>query len=155
VLFLIMLKKFPDSFYKYAIMFIIAAALPFAGRAQVAKDPHSIVFIENSWDEALRQAALQNKYIFVDAYASWCGPCMLLKSTTFRNKKVADFYNQHFINVSIDMEKGEGPKLSEIWGIQAYPTMIIFDAKGNAILGTAGYMGASDLLKFGQQGLDK
>jgi thioredoxin-related protein len=80
---------------------------------------------------------------------------MLLKSTTFRNKKVADFYNQHFINVSIDMEKGEGPKLSEIWGIQAYPTMIIFDAKGNAILGTAGYMGASDLLKFGQQGLDK
>lgn len=149
-----MYKRLLSIFYKCVIVFIITL-LPIASRAQAVKEQHSIIFIENSWDEALRQAALKNKYIFVDAYASWCGPCMLLKSTTFRNKKVADFYNQHFINVSIDMEKGDGPKLSEAWGIQAYPTMIIFDAKGNAILGTAGYMGASDLLKFGQQGLDK
>ena len=148
------MKRLSAIFYQY-IVIVSLTIFPFAGWAQATKDPHSIVFIENSWNEALRQAASQNKYIFVDAYASWCGPCMLLKNTTFKNKKVADFYNQHFINVSIDMEKGDGPKLSEAWGIQAYPTMIIFDAKGNAILGTAGYMGANDLLKFGQQGLDK
>ena len=114
-----------------------------------------IIFIENSWAEALKQAAKQHKYIFADAYASWCGPCKMLKATTFRNSKVAAFYNEHFINVSIDMEKGEGPKLSQQWGIQAYPTLIIFNADGKPLLGTVGYIEANDLLRFGEEGLKK
>jgi thioredoxin 1 len=140
---------------RFFLLLIMIIALPLAGRSQATKPPHAIVFIENSWDEALRQAAKQHKYIFVDAYATWCGPCKMLKATTFHNQKVADFYNANFINVSIDMEKGDGPKLSTAWGLQAYPTLIIFDSTGKPLLGTAGYMGANDLLAFGKQGLSK
>jgi thioredoxin 1 len=75
-------------------------------KAQQAKPSGQINFIENSWSEALKQAAAKNKYIFVDAYASWCGPCKMLKATTFRNSKVAEFYNSNFINVAIEW-KGE------------------------------------------------
>ena len=114
-----------------------------------------IIFIENAWDEALKQAAAQHKYIFVDAYATWCGPCKMLKATTFKNNKAAVFYNKNFINVALDMEKGRGPQLAAQWGLQAYPTLIIFNAAGKPVLGTVGFIKADDLIKFGQAALKK
>lgn len=114
-----------------------------------------IIFIENAWDEALKQAAAQHKYIFVDAYATWCGPCKMLKATTFKNNKAAVFYNKNFINVALDMEKGQGPQLAAQWGLQAYPTLIIFNAAGKPVLGTVGFIKADDLIKFGQAALKK
>lgn len=77
----------------------------------------------------------------------------MLKLTTFRNKKAAEFFNEEFINVSIDMEKGQGPKLAGNWGVQAYPTLIIFTPEGKPVIGTVGMIRAEDLVKFGQEGL--
>lgn len=114
-----------------------------------------IVFVENDWNAAVKKASAQKKYIFVDCYATWCGPCKMLKLQTFSNKKVADFFNNKFINVSIDMEKGQGPKLAELWKIQAYPTLIIFDENAKPVLGTMGFMKADDLMRFAEQALAK
>jgi len=141
-------------------LMLLMALIPVFGSGQTFKNEdkknvNGIVFIENSCIEALHQAQVQNKYIFVDAYATWCGPCNLLKATTFKDKKVAAFYNQNFINLSMDMERGEGPDLANQWGITAYPTLIVFDSNGKPVFGTMGFMRAKDLLKFGQQALNK
>jgi len=130
---------------------------PFNGNAQKTGDKKSnqINFIENSWGEALKQAAAKKKYIFVDAYATWCGPCKMLKATTFKNKDVIAFYNSNFINVAMDMEKGQGPELAAQWGLRAYPTLIIFNAQGKPVYGTVGFIKPDDLIKFGVQGLNK
>jgi thiol:disulfide interchange protein len=154
-----MKSLFPErSFTFFIILFLFSVA--FDSKAQgvsktTVKRSTQIDFIENSWSEALKQAAAQNKYIFVDAYATWCGPCKMLKATTFKNNKVAAFYNSNFVNVAIDMEKGQGPALAAQWGLRAYPTMIIFDAKGKPVLGTVGFIGADDLIKFGVKALNK
>lgn len=137
------------------VLFMLANCFAAEAQETLSKSSTQINFIENSWTEALKQAAKQKKYIFVDAYASWCGPCKMLKATTFKNNKVADFYNDNFVNVAIDMEKGQGPTLAAEWGLQAYPTMIIFDSKGKPVSGTVGYIRANDLIKFGQQALNK
>jgi thiol:disulfide interchange protein len=134
-------------------------AIPFTGISKdkpLAKKPGTeIHFIEDAWSEALKQAAAQHKYIFVDAYATWCGPCKMLKATTFKDAKVATFFNQNFVNISIDMEKGVGPQLAQQWRLEAYPTLIIFNPQGKAVLGTVGYIKADELLKFAKQGLAK
>ncbi|OKS88436.1 thioredoxin family protein [Mucilaginibacter polytrichastri] len=140
--------------------FILLAVLffSFKSKSVATKDTKTdtqINFIENSWTEALKQAAAQHKYIFVDAYATWCGPCKMLKNTTFKNAKAAEFFNKNFVNVAIDMEKGQGPALASEWGMRAYPTLIIFDSAGKPVLGTVGYIGYSDLIKFGQKALSK
>jgi len=124
------------------------------GKAQVKK-ADSIRFINNSWIDALHQAQVQNKYIFVDAYATWCGPCNLLRATTFRNSKAAAFFNANFINIEIDMERGDGPDLAYRWGIQAYPTLLVFDSNGKPVTEALGYMGANALVKFGKTALTK
>ena len=147
------------GYYHFALLFI--AIVPLTGfnnagnNSNTKSTAQEITFIENSWKEALKQAKLQNKLLFVDAYASWCGPCKMLKLSTFRNAKAAAFYNANFINVSIDMEKGDGPFLASDWQIQAYPTLIIFDPDGKPVLGTVGFISAKDLIKFGTAALAK
>ncbi len=114
-----------------------------------------INFIENAWADAIKQAQAQQKYIFVDAYASWCGPCKMLKEKTFKDVRAADFFNKNFVNVAIDMERGVGPGLASQWGIRAYPTLIICNADGKPVYGSVGYIEAADLIKFGREGLKK
>lgn len=114
-----------------------------------------IKFIESSWPQALKRADAEGKYIFVDGYATWCGPCKKLKATTFKDSKAAAFFNKHFINVAIDMEKGQGPELALKWGLEAYPALFIFDSKGKLISTREGFIDANELIEFGQQAISK
>ncbi|HEY8780781.1 MAG TPA: thioredoxin domain-containing protein [Mucilaginibacter sp.] len=146
--------------YKPLIQVLLLTGLFLTGKTtnsgQTALTHHPyIFFIEDSWTEALKQAKLKNKYIFADAYATWCGPCKMLQTTTFANAKAAAFFNSNFVNVAIDMEKGEGPGLAAQWGIRAYPTLIIFNPNGKPVLGTVGFLNADDLIRFGKQALNK
>ena len=115
----------------------------------------SIVFIENDYVSALKKAKAEGKYLFVDAYASWCGPCKQLKQTTFNDRLTADFFNKSFINLSVDMEKGQGPGLSSKWGVEEYPTLLIIDMNGKILHRSVGYVNAGQLTAFGKKGLQK
>ena len=112
-----------------------------------------INFTATTWADALKQAAAQNKYIFVDAYATWCGPCKMMKATSFKNGKAAALFNQNFVNVALDMEKGNNPQLAQQWGMRAYPTLIVFDSKGKIVLNTVGFISGKDLVRFGEEAL--
>lgn len=112
-----------------------------------------IIFIENAYLTGLKKAKAEHKYIFVDAYATWCGPCKQLKKTTFVDDQAADFFNKTFVNVSIDMEKGEGMELASKWEVQEYPTLLILDYKGNVVLRSVGYLDAKQLTAFGKKAL--
>lgn len=112
-----------------------------------------IQFFEADWNKALAEAKKQNKLIFLDAYASWCGPCKLLKKNTFSDKEAGEYFNKNFINVAMDMEKGDGPALSEKYAVNAYPTLIITDADGKIITYTQGYIKPKQLIDFGKYGI--
>lgn len=112
-----------------------------------------IQFIEANWSKALAEAKKENKLIFLDAYASWCGPCKLLKKKTFPDKSAGEFFNKNFINVAIDMEKGDGPALEAKYGVTVYPTLIIADGDGNIVTYTQGYISPKQLIEFGEYGL--
>ena len=114
-----------------------------------------IVFETGKWKSVMALAKKSGRYIFVDAYTSWCGPCKLLKSTTFKNKEAAVYFNKNFINFSTDMEKGEGPVLAMKWDINAYPSLLFFNAKGEMVLKQVGYVNAETLVESGRQALLK
>lgn len=54
----------------------------------------------------------RNKLIFLDIYATWCGPCVL-KQTPFQTKKLEQFYTKNFVNVAFDGEQGDGAMLMQ------------------------------------------
>ena len=63
-------------------------------------------FFEGTFEEALQLAKKENKLIFMDCYGPWCGPCAQMVRLIFPLKEVGDFYNEHFINMKRDMERG-------------------------------------------------
>jgi thiol-disulfide isomerase/thioredoxin len=44
-----------------------------------------IEFFHGPWSEALAKAKTEDRLIFVDAFASWCGPCKRMAAETFTN----------------------------------------------------------------------
>jgi thioredoxin 1 len=119
------------------------------------KNEEGIQFIESNWSKALAEAKKQKKLIFLDAYTSWCGPCKMLKRSTFPDKAAGEFFNKNFINVALDMEQGDGVAVAERYQVNAYPTLIITDANGNIVTYTKGYIDAKQLIEFGKFGISK
>jgi len=109
-----------------------------------------IQFTDAAWKEVLKKAKAEKKIIFLDAYASWCQPCKMLQKNVFTKKTVGDFYNGKFINVKMDMEKGEGPALSQVYPLEAYPTLLFIDANGRVLRKVLGYQSPEDLIAIGK-----
>lgn len=113
-----------------------------------------INFFHGTWKEALAVAQEENKLIFLDAYAAWCGPCKMMARTTFKEKEVGEFFNANFINVKMDMEKHpEGPRLSNQLYLTAYPTMYFLNYSEKPIYKTLGYLKANKLIAEGKKAL--
>lgn len=114
-----------------------------------------IKFFHGSYEEALAESKSQGKLIFVDAYAEWCGPCKQMAATVFKEEAVGDFYNQNFINMKIDMEKGEGPALARKYGVRAYPTFFFLDENGEIVAKAIGGRRTAQFLQLGENALKK
>ena len=128
---------------------------PVEAKVEETKAEKGITFIEQDWTKALQDAKSNKKLVFLDIYATWCGPCKMLKKNTFTDENAAKFFNENFINVSVDGEKGVGPDLAAKYKIVGYPSLIITDADGNVVLQTAGYVDANYLINFAKEALKK
>lgn len=109
-----------------------------------------IQFNKESWSNILDLAKKENKLIFLDIYATWCGPCKKLKKRTFSNDKVGAYFNEHFINVSLDGENGEGVNLSSKYNVSIYPSLFFIDGDGKTISKAEGFLNANEIIKFGE-----
>ncbi|PJA08719.1 MAG: thioredoxin [Flavobacteriales bacterium CG_4_10_14_0_2_um_filter_32_8] len=141
---------------KYSIVIIAAliGLLVFAFKApnfDFTKDvAGGIQFNKGTFNEVLQQAKKENKLIFIDIYASWCGPCKRLKSGTFSDVEVGKLYNQKFINAAFDGEKGEGIILAQKYGVRSYPTLLFVDSNGNIVVRTGGYHNPDEFIELGK-----
>jgi len=137
-----------------SIITVLAALITLVSFTAIKRNVNTdggITFHSGTWQQALDLAKKEKKIIFLDAYASWCGPCKKMKRTTFADKGVADYYNKNFINVAIDMEKGEGPALAVKYAVEAYPTLLFIKPDGTVFAKTMGFHEAKDFLEMGQK----
>jgi thiol-disulfide isomerase/thioredoxin len=113
-----------------------------------------IKFEHQSWQKILHKAETEKKLIFLDAYASWCGPCKWMAKNVFTDNEVASYYNKTFINAKIDMELDEGPDLAAKYGVMAYPTFLFIDASGKVVHRICGGMQTPDFINQGKIALN-
>ncbi|MDR6784518.1 thioredoxin-related protein [Pedobacter africanus] len=123
---------------------ILAAALLWCSVSYAQN--RSINFETTSLKEAFKLAKERGKMIFVDCYTVWCVPCKGMEKLVFSQDSVADFFNSHFINVKLDMEKGEGPAALKTYSIGAFPTYLLFDREGKEIYKFVGGMPANEFM---------
>ncbi len=128
---------------------LIALSILLSVNILVAQN-RSINFDHGTFAELKQKALKENKLIFVDAFTTWCGPCKQMAKTVFTNDTVADYYNNHFVNAKIDMEKGEGIELAKQYQVNCYPNLLFIDGKGNIVHRVGGSMSASSFVKFAE-----
>ncbi len=90
----------------------------------------SITFRHIDIKKAQKIAKQENKYVFIDTYATWCKPCKQMDKV-FQNSEIGQFFNDHFVSVKIDMDSGYGKEVSADYDVVWLPTLIILDAEGN------------------------
>jgi thioredoxin-related protein len=125
-------------------LFLLSASLSAQG----------IQFEHGAWAEALAKAKAENKIVFLDAFATWCGPCKMLTNQTFPDSSVGAYFNAHFVNVKMDMEKGEGVELARKYGVEVYPTLLFFQPDGVVAHRAAGFYPVAQFLELGKTATD-
>ncbi len=109
-----------------------------------------ITFETGNLASVFSRAEKEGKYIFIDAYTVWCGPCKKMSKETFTKDTVATYFNKTFVNYKLDMEKGEGIEFAKKYQVNCYPNLLIIDSKGNLVHRAAGYMGTKEFISFAQ-----
>lgn len=109
------------------------------------------------FEQVRKTAAEQKKNIFVDCFATWCGPCKLMAKETFPQRAVGDYVNSHFISIQYDVEKGPGIEFYKNYGknIPGLPTILIIDPTGKVLHSVVGFRDGQNLIsdiKKGMQG---
>lgn len=145
---------------KLILMLLLIPSLLFA-QSEGVKFEHGL-----NWNQIKEKAAKENKFIFVDCFTTWCGPCKYMASTIFPQAKVGDFFNAKFINAKIQMDKtkddseeikswyAEADRFAKDYTVRAYPTFLIFDSKGNLVHRIVGGGEADAFIAKAQKALD-
>ncbi len=132
-----------------------------------AQENKGITFVHGMrWAKILEQAKAENKYIFLDAYTTWCGPCKYMSQNIFPQPEVGTFFNKNYINVKIQMNvtKADNEDVKSLYtdakeieskyGIKAYPTYLFFSPDGELVHRELGSFPAEEFITKAKNALD-
>lgn len=147
-----------------AILSVCLLALVFGVQAQA---PEGMIFTKaKSWEEVKAIAKAEGKYIFLDGYTTWCGPCKVMAAKIFPQKSVGDFFNKHYINLKVQLDttakdndevKGwykDAHYLMTNFKINVFPTYLFFSPDGELVHREIGSSDAETFIKKGNNALD-
>jgi thioredoxin-related protein len=98
-----------------------------------------------SWTAIQAKAKAENKYIFMDCFTTWCGPCRRMATDVFPLEATGKYVNDKFISVGVQLDTTakdadnvkawyrDGHDIAEKYHVRAYPTYLIFAPDGHAI----------------------
>lgn len=116
-----------------------------------------------TFEEAIELQKKEPRKIIMDAYTNWCGPCKILDKNTFHNADVVAYVNKNYYAVKFNAEgnsevrfkdkvftnpeykpelanrRNSPHEFSRYLRIQAYPTIVFLDEKGDLLAPIVGY----------------
>jgi thioredoxin-like negative regulator of GroEL len=86
---------------------------------------------------ARRQALAEGKPILIVFGAEWCGYCKKLERQTLNTPQMAEYINQNFVAVHLDLDKEK--KVGDILDVRALPCSIILSPNAELLGRINGY----------------
>ncbi len=130
------------KFFSIVLLLLVFIA-PLTMKAQVE-------FIEvetlEQMQAAQKKASDGMLMLFVDVYATWCGPCKMMDSEVYTDPAVTDYMNTHYLSVRMDGESDFGRIYASEQALEGYPSMFIFSDDGERVSKIVGYTAAEELV---------
>jgi thiol-disulfide isomerase/thioredoxin len=118
-----------------------------------------------TWTQVLKKAKENGKYIFVDCFTTWCGPCKAMDREVYPNDSVGNFLNKNFISVKMQMDKSasdneqvrdnyvDAEMIEKKYHISSYPTYLFFSPAGDLVHKAYGLKYPADFLATAKEAL--
>ena len=101
-----------------------------------------------SYEQAQKEAQANHKLLLMDFTGSdWCGWCIMLDKEVFSKPEFKEYASKNLVLLELDFPKSkqmppetaaQNERLMMKFGIQGFPTVVIFDSEGKP-LGALGY----------------
>lgn len=125
------------------LVFILGANVSFAQESVVVNEHESLAW-EMSFDSAIKKSKAENKPILVFFTGSdWCPPCKMVDEKLFNTVKFKRYSAENLILYKADFPrnrdlvsseaKKENNRLQYRYGINAFPTVVVVNGKGNVL----------------------
>lgn len=138
--------------YRYVSSFIFSLLLS-SGYSQGVKFEKGL-----TWQQIKEKAKMERKYIFVDCFATWCGPCKQMDKEVYSSEKVGAFLNNKFISIKLQMDTTKqdneevknwypfAVSFSKQFKVTGFPTYLFFSPDGNIVNKQFGYYKVDDFI---------
>ena len=119
-----------------------------------------------SWQEVVQKAQRENKYVFVDCYATWCGPCKRMDQNVYPIDSVGSLMNDRYISIRMQMDstRQDNDEIRQWYAVArsfegkyhigAYPTYLFFSPDGQVLHKDIGGKNISDFLSMAMAAMD-
>lgn len=104
-----------------------------------------------NWPQILAKAKAENKFIFLDCFATWCRPCKAMDQDVYPNDNVAQLLNEKFISIKVQMDKTpyddvsiknwypDASAIQSHYTVTSFPTFLFFSPAGVPLHKGVGY----------------
>jgi thioredoxin-related protein len=129
------------------LLCVLFVGILFSAFAQSSKESDKGIYWTRglSWQQVKEKAKKENKYIFLDCFATWCGPCKLMDQQVYPNETVGNFFNKNFICVKVQMDRtktdneevkswySDANVISRDYHVEGFPTFIFLTPQGTLV----------------------
>jgi len=102
----------------------------------------------DTYEAALDLSESTDTKIFMYFGADWCGYCVKMKNTTFKDKSVEKYLLKNFVVLKIDVDDKKFKDIKEKFKVKVLPNYFIIDKNENIIKKSSGYMGPKEFLDW-------
>ncbi|MBO9571393.1 MAG: DUF255 domain-containing protein [Chitinophagaceae bacterium] len=118
-----------------------------------------------NWQQVKDKAKKENKYIFLDVYATWCVPCKEMDKRVYVKDSVGAFFNDKFISVKVqtDQTVNDDDEIKKWYNdakfvqqenrIRSFPTFLFFSPQGTLVHKSSGLRSVRSFLNVAKKAL--
>jgi len=119
-----------------------------------------------TWKDLAEKAHSERKYIFMDCYTTWCGPCRFMADSIFTKRNVGEFINERYVSAQVQMDSSKNDNefvkswykdanaILNTYKISAFPTYLFFNPEGKIVHVGVGVKDENDFIKLAADALD-
>jgi len=119
-----------------------------------------------NWQQVKEKARAENKYIFIDCFTTWCGPCRYMSANIFPMEEVGNVFNDKFISIKIQLDSTANDNeevkswfkdafaIAKEYNVKAYPTYLFFDPNANIVHRAVGSSDAKEFITKAENALN-